>query len=102
MHETSRQRVSPHGLEVRDLLRRYPRLEPRESERLLEAFKSLTILELGLMMSDESLRARLDAFVKDHRRELRAPFWHPIVFLGMPVSILILLVYGLWQTAVGG
>jgi hypothetical protein len=66
--------------EVGDLLRRYPALEPRESERLLESFKALTLLDLAMMTSDESLRAPLDAFRRDHKRQLRPPSGSPYCF----------------------
>jgi hypothetical protein len=88
--------------EVVDLLRRYPGLGHQEGERLLEAFKELPIFERALMTSDETLRAALDAFRRDHRRELQPPFWQPVLLLGMPVSMLIAVIWGLWMTAVGG
>lgn len=96
-----RRPVSPLESEVADLLRRYPKLERGESERLLESFRALTILELALMTSDEKLRSALDAFRRDHKRQLRPPFWHPILFLGMPASMLVALLWGLWTTAFG-
>ena len=87
--------------EVEDLLRRYPALEPAEGERLLDAFKSLTLLQRALMTSDETLRSRLDAFERDHKRQLRPPSWHHFVILGMPVSMLLAALWGLWLTAIG-
>jgi len=81
--------VSPLANEVAELLRRYPRLHAGESERLLEAFKALTILDLALMTSDETLRARLDAFREDHKRQLRPPLLHFVWFLALPILLLV-------------
>ncbi len=97
-----RRPVSPLASEAADLLRRYARLEGPESERLLEAFKGLTIFELAMMTSDETLRPALDAFRRDHRRQLRPPIWQPVLFLCMPVTMLIAAIWGLWLTATGG
>jgi hypothetical protein len=101
-NEAPRRHVSAPGIEVGDLLRRYPKLDQRERERLLEGYKALTMFDRAMMTSDEGLRAPLDAFRRDHRRRLRPPLWQPILLLGMPVSMLIAVAWGLWQTAVGG
>jgi hypothetical protein len=87
--------VSPLANEVSELLRRYDRLSARESERLLEAFKALTILDLALMTSDEALRAALDAFREDHKRALRPPLLHYVWFLALPA---LLLVAAIWAS----
>jgi hypothetical protein len=93
--------ISPLADEVAGLLWRYDRLRPHETERLLDAFKRLTALDVALMTSDEALRGRLDAFRRDHKSQLRPPLWHVALFLGTPVAMLAAVIWGLWQTAGG-
>jgi hypothetical protein len=88
--------------EVVRLLRRYPELAPAETSRLVAAFRGLTLLDAALLTTDESLRVHLDRFRHDHRRKLRPPLGHYLLFLAVPVTVLAALTWGLWRTAIGG
>lgn len=55
------------------LVRRYPDLSAAETDRLVEIYPKLPVLQLALMASDEELAPRLDAFRRDHARRLRTP-----------------------------
>lgn len=59
--------------EVASLISRYPNLSETELARLINLYRALPILDMALMMSDQSLAPKLDGFVNDHRRRLRAP-----------------------------
>jgi hypothetical protein len=93
---------SEQVIEATQLLRLYPDLEPAETRRLVEVFRTLPILDVALMTTDEFIRPRLDAFRRDHKRELRPPFWHYLVFLSIPSTLVMALTWGLWRAVVGG
>ena len=84
----SRRPMSPLANEVAEMLRRYPRLHAWESAKLLVGFKALTVLDQALMTTDDALRAGLDAFRLDHKRQLRPPLSHYALFLALPVLML--------------
>lgn len=93
---------SAQVLEVTQLLRRYPELEPAELKRLVAMFRTLPILDVALMTTDELVRPRLDAFRRDHKHELRPPPYYYLIVLAVPVAMVIALSFGFWRTAIGG
>lgn len=57
-----------------ELIARYPDLSQIELSRLIQLYRSLTALDMALLISDTGLAPKLDQFYKDHRRRLRTPF----------------------------
>jgi hypothetical protein len=87
---------SPHaasGLakEVHALVARYPNLNPEETDRLIEIYRNLPMLQIALMASDEHLAPNLASFQRNHRGRIRTPFRQYSVFL-IPVAILAIVV----------
>lgn len=95
-------RASPEAAAVARLLRHYPRLDRPQMERLRQAFGALSILDMALLTTDETLRAKLDAFRRDHRPLFRPPASHYLAFLAIPGGLLIAMGWGLWTAAIGG
>ncbi len=93
---------SPEAIEVAEMLRRYPRLEPRENAKLAEAFKGLPLRDVALMTSSESLRPGLDAFRRDQETRIGPQFFYYLMFIGLSLAILVAVVWGLWVTSPGG
>lgn len=73
------------------LIRRYPGLSSGETDRLVEIYPQLPIVQLALMSSDDELAPRLEAFRKDHGRRLRTP-GHHIAALLSPVFLLAIVI----------
>lgn len=61
-------------LEIAQLIDRYPDLSEPELEHLIGVFPHLPAVDVALMMSDEDLAPRLDAFCRDHKSTIRTPF----------------------------
>ena len=69
---------------VRDYLARYPSLSELEVGDLVNAYCSLTPIEVALLRSEESLRKNVEQFRADHRAALRVPFrqYASLVWIG--------------------
>ena len=59
-----------------ELVNRYPNLRKTEIALLVDAYRSLSPVELALMHSDANLGPKRERFLRDHRGEVRAPFSH--------------------------
>ena len=93
--------ASPMAAEARALLRRYPNLERTEIERLLQIFPRLPILETALMTAEDELGGKLDAFRREHERQMRGPAWHGLFLLAIPAAFATAFLWALWQTVAG-
>lgn len=71
--------------EARELLGRYPNLTDVELARLINLYRSMSALEMALMLSDERLAPRLDRFSADHRSKIRTPFRQYAALVGYAV-----------------
>ncbi|RYE04490.1 MAG: hypothetical protein EOP61_00310 [Sphingomonadales bacterium] len=72
----------PLAEQFNDLLRRYPNVDHDEVEQMIAIYPKLTILEVGLLSSDERLGKSLHEFSRAHRERLR-PSWHDHFLLAM-------------------
>ena len=69
--------------EAAELVSRYPDLTGDELAHLIEMFPRLPAVDVALMLSDEVLAPRLNAFSRDHRSKLRTPFREYAVFVAI-------------------
>ena len=53
--------------QVADLISRYPRVSDQEARQILTFLRTGRHLDVGLLTSNDQLRPKLDAFVKDHK-----------------------------------
>ena len=83
--------------EAARLIQRYPRLGDQELERLIEIFPRVSIVEVALMICDDDLAGKLDAFQREHGHKLRNPLSHILIFLTVPTILLFGIFYGLWD-----
>ena len=74
---------------VAALLGRYPDVSKDENRAILEFLKNGRHLEIGLLTSDEKLRPRLDAFMKDHKRHFRVSFGEAAAIIAMIAAFLL-------------
>ncbi len=78
-----------------ELIARYPDLTKEELRRLKAVYPQLSPVELALMISNEEIAGRLDAFNRAHPKVGRTPFGHYAVFVGIFVVGLALIVWAL-------
>ena len=93
----NRERVfSPLAEQFRDLLRRYPRLDQDEIERMIAIYPKLTILEVGLLSSDDRLGESFREFNRAHPegQSWKHHLMFVLVMLGS-MALVGLLVWGL-------
>ena len=83
-----------------ELLARFPRVQPVESEEMIALYLQLTILEVGLLASDESIAVRLDSFIRTHSSRLKRSWRDHLVFAATIAGTLVLLL-GLVAMATG-
>lgn len=57
-----------------ELFERYPDLTDAELEQLIVEFPRLPPVDVALMLSDEKLAPKLEAFRRDHHSKVRTPF----------------------------
>ena len=80
-------RVEPPSMNkrVRDYMARYKSLTESEVADLVNAYCSLTPIEVALLRSEESLGRNLEQFRADHREALRVPFrqYASLVWIGL-------------------
>ena len=80
--------------EATELIQQYPDLSKKEIERLVILYPRLPSLHVALMLSDEDLRPRLEAFRRAHAERLRPPLRHFGVFL-IPIGIMLVVLVSL-------
>jgi len=83
--------------EATALLRRYPNLSSREVDTLIAIYPHLPMLHVALMTSDDELSPRLEAFHKDHRKQLRTPFRQLLALLIPVAMLLVALLWAIWK-----
>ena len=93
VHERSRP-PSETTVKAEALLMRYPNLSETELATLINLFPNIRILDLGLMTSDDRLAPKLDAFRRDHRKQLKTPISSVIAFLAVPAIVIVVLLLG--------
>jgi hypothetical protein len=59
--------------DVSELLGRYPDLSEDETERLAAMLPKVAALDMSLMLADDDLLPRLEAFYAEHRDQLVSP-----------------------------
>jgi len=91
--------LSEAALTVESLLSRYPALDARELDTLIETFPRLAILDVGLLSADDRLGPRLDAFQRDHRKRLKPPLGTRMAVWAMLAALPVAAATGvLWVT----
>lgn len=84
---TSSDRIRPRSraaLQIESMLKRYPRLEEAELERLIELFVYLPVLDQALLTTNDQLAPKLAVFLKDHGSRLKAPRTRLLTILALP------------------
>ena len=77
------------AVEATQLISRYPDLTTAELNRLIDIYPRLPILDVGLMTADASISTRLDAFCREHGRELKRSSAGLLLFLLLPIAVFI-------------
>ena len=95
MNMMSGLKADPYYQSAMDLLERYPDLSKDELDQLISLYPQLSPVELALMISNEEIAGKLDAFRREHRRKFRTPFGHYAVFVGIFVVGLALIGWAL-------
>ena len=80
-------------LKAEALLVRYPKLDERELQTLIDIFPRLRILDLGMMTADDRLARKLEAFQEDHGRRLKTPVASVIAYLALPILMMLTLMW---------
>lgn len=84
---TSSDRIRPRSrtaLQIESMLKRYPRLEEAELERLIELFVYLPVLDQALLTTNDHIAPKLAVFLQDHERRLKAPRARLLTILALP------------------
>ena len=82
-------------LDATELIARYPDLTKEELRRLKAVYPQLSPVELAMMISNEEIAGKLDAFNRAHPRVGRSPLGHYGVFIGIFVAGLALIAWAL-------
>lgn len=72
------------------LISRYPNLSQSQTENLAHLFPRLSALDLSLMMSDDDLAPRLEAFYAAHR-DMMSPSLSDYAVIGIIIAFPILM-----------
>ncbi len=83
--------------EACELLRRYPDLQPRELERLIEIFPKLSISELGLLASYPGVTPKLDVFRQEQGARLQTPLVKTLLLVLGPAVLLYTMFWLFWH-----
>lgn len=84
------------------ILLRYPDIGERELSTLIAEIPRLPILDFALMTADDRLARKLEAFNRDHGHKLKTSWTSAAVFLFVPISlVLAILWWAVHQMAVG-
>jgi hypothetical protein len=83
------------------LLTRYPRTSQDESREILCFLKTARHLDIGLLSSNESIRPRLDAFMKDHKKQLGVTAGEAGWVIGL-IAAFLLVCWLLWELGTAG
>nr|WP_047169172.1 hypothetical protein [Sphingomonas sp. Y57] len=67
------------------LIERYPALDEREIDELIELSPRIKMIDRSLMTADARLSGKLAAFERDHRRQLRTPVLELVGLLAFPL-----------------
>lgn len=78
-----------------ELIGRYPDLSKEELRKLKAIYPQLSPVEMALMISNEEIAAKLDAFTRQHPHVARTPFGHYAVLVGIFVAGLALIAWTL-------
>lgn len=79
-------RHSDEAFEIETLLLRYPDLDMRELETLIELFPRLPMIDLALMTADDRLSDPLAAFHRDHGDKFYTPMRVLVALLAGPLA----------------
>ncbi|HVU30794.1 MAG TPA: hypothetical protein VHE36_10375 [Sphingomicrobium sp.] len=60
--------------EAADLLRRYPDVSQDETKLIITFLRKGRHLDVGMLTADEDLKPYVEAFMADHKKELRVGF----------------------------
>jgi len=78
-----------------ELVGRYPDLSKEELRELKAIYSQLSPVDMALMISNEEIAAKLDAFRREHRRALRTPFRQYAALIGILAAGLVVIVWSL-------
>ncbi len=95
MNMMSGLKADPYYQSAVDLLGRYPDLSKEELDKLISLYPQLSPVELAMMISNEEIAGKLDAFNRAHPRVGRSPLGHYGVFIGIFVVGLALIAWAL-------
>ncbi|CCW17056.1 hypothetical protein EBBID32_13950 [Sphingobium indicum BiD32] len=70
---------------IEALILRYPDLDERELDELVERIPFMPVIEQALMTADDRFSAKLGAFYRDHGDRLRAPTFRLVLALILPL-----------------
>lgn len=79
-------RHSDEAFEIETLLLRYPDLDMRELETLIELFPRLSMIDVALMTVDDRLSDPLAAFHRDHGDKFYTPMRVLMALLAGPLA----------------
>lgn len=85
---TSFQQSAPRSemtVRFENLLERYPHLNEREIDELIDLSPRLKLIDRSLMTADARLSGKLAAFERDHHKRLRTPVVELIGLLAFPL-----------------
>jgi hypothetical protein len=80
---------SAHSERVADLVSRYPGVTEDEAQEIVTFMRTGRHLDVGLLTANDSIRPKLDAFMKDHRADFRVKWWESAAVTGTIAVILI-------------
>lgn len=86
---------TPMMQEAVGLLRAYPAISGYEVRLLAEIVPELSILETGLMASDDGLAAKLARFREEQGHLIRSPVWHGAAVVTVLTVFLAVVIFGL-------
>ena len=82
-----------------ELIERYPRVTEPQLEALIATFRRLSALDVALILSDEDLAPKLDAFRRDHASRIRTPFRQYAVLFAIAVLGLLVVLWSVTAAA---
>jgi hypothetical protein len=88
-------RPSEVARRTEQLLDRYPNLSEQELAELINLFGRLPILEYGLLTADDRLSPKVEAFHRDHGRQVRTSLASVAAVVAVPLVIAVTV---LWWT----
>ena len=74
--------------QVATLLARYPSVTPEESRQILSFIRTGRSMDVGMLLRDDRLQNRLDAFVRQHRRQFRQRWSDVVAVIALTAALI--------------